>query len=196
MRHFLRAGAIALGLAVAGLGGSVAFAATWTLGTGNNECAGQNGFSNCTLNGSPSIIKYNNPAGSLVLGDTNTNFASITGAELTFSNLVFNGTNLIGFNWSYLAGVNDPGVTAVVLAAGGAWKWTTNFTVVGNLFFGSVSTLDAGLVNKQGIAQNISHITLFDSYIPPAIVPVPAAGLLLVGALGGLAALRRRRTVV
>ena len=31
---------------------------------------------------------------------------------------------------------------------------------------------------------------------PPATVPVPAAGLMLVGALGGLAALRRRRKAV
>lgn len=47
-----------------------------------------------------------------------------------------------------------------------------------------------GLVNKKGEQHEISHMTL---YTTPATVPVPAAGLLLLGALGGLAALRRRR---
>ncbi len=41
--------------------------------------------------------------------------------------------------------------------------------------------------------QSLSHISLYGTLVPTA-VPVPAAGLLLLGALGGLAALRRRRT--
>lgn len=40
--------------------------------------------------------------------------------------------------------------------------------------------------------QEISHVSLFVS--GPAVIPVPAAGFLLLGALGGLAALRRRKT--
>jgi len=39
--------------------------------------------------------------------------------------------------------------------------------------------------------KDISHVSLYVS--DPATIPVPAAGFLLVGALGGLAALRRRR---
>lgn len=42
--------------------------------------------------------------------------------------------------------------------------------------------------------QSLSHGSLYGSIVP-SIVPVPAAGLLLLGALGGLAALRRRRAV-
>jgi hypothetical protein len=42
--------------------------------------------------------------------------------------------------------------------------------------------------------KNISHVSLYVSN--PSPVPLPAAGFLLVGALGGLAALRRRRRAV
>jgi hypothetical protein len=41
--------------------------------------------------------------------------------------------------------------------------------------------------------KDISHISLYGRG-DPSPVPVPAAGLLLIGALGGLAALRRRKT--
>jgi hypothetical protein len=43
-------------------------------------------------------------------------------------------------------------------------------------------------VPRQG--AGLSHVTLYGSVAP---VPLPAAGLMLLGALGGLAALRRRR---
>jgi hypothetical protein len=56
-------------------------------------------------------------------------------------------------------------------------------------------TVDSGLVTGfwsstplQG--GGLSHVSLYGA---PAAVPVPAAGFLLIGALGGLAALRRRR---
>ena len=42
--------------------------------------------------------------------------------------------------------------------------------------------------------RDISHLMLYATPALPA-VPVPAAGFLLIGALGGLAALRRRRHV-
>lgn len=48
----------------------------------------------------------------------------------------------------------------------------------------------AALTNGGGKRPKVSHVTL---YSVPASVPLPAAGLLLAGALGGLAALRRRR---
>ncbi len=42
--------------------------------------------------------------------------------------------------------------------------------------------------------QSLSHGSLYGKLVPTA-VPLPAAGLMLLGALGGLAALRRRRKV-
>ena len=55
------------------------------------------------------------------------------------------------------------------------------------------------LVNFSNFANGFDKVTFkstqaaFEMALPP--VPVPAAGLLLLGALGGLAALRRRKTV-
>jgi len=54
--------------------------------------------------------------------------------------------------------------------------------------FGTWST--ASLTNGGGNRPAISHMTL---YATPAPIPLPAAGFLLLGALGGLAVLRRRR---
>jgi hypothetical protein len=42
--------------------------------------------------------------------------------------------------------------------------------------------------------QSLSHANVYGTLVP-ATVPLPAAGLLLIGALGGLAALRRRRNL-
>lgn len=51
----------------------------------------------------------------------------------------------------------------------------------------------------EGHACGLSHITVFDGdpvdYNPPdpGVVPLPATGVLLLGAIGGLAAVRKRR---
>jgi hypothetical protein len=62
------------------------------------------------------------------------------------------------------------------LTAGLSGEWRTDALLVGN--------------PQRPNTAGLSHISL---YTTPAVIPVPAAGLLLLGALGGLAALRRRR---
>ena len=51
-----------------------------------------------------------------------------------------------------------------------------------------------GVVTCKTTGKELSHTSLYHQ--PPALIPVPAAGLMLLGALGGLAALRRRRRAV
>jgi hypothetical protein len=59
---------------------------------------------------------------------------------------------------------------------------------------GSWNVVDLDLPNSGG-DPDLSNVTLFGT-APLAPVPVPAAGFLLIGALGGLAAVRRRRRAV
>ena len=192
MLKILLASATLVGLFGTAHAATVTPATDYTLGEGN-EC-GAGGFSACTFDGSPSIIKFENNAGNLVVGDINTAFPSITGDEFSFEKTFVDG-ELIGIAFSFLMGLGDPGITAVIVKAGNNFASTSDFSVVGNLFTGFVSTEDAGLFNKKGKAQGVSHITFFDSYVPPSTIPLPAGGLLLVSALGGLVALRRRKSV-
>jgi hypothetical protein len=161
-----------------------ASAATYTMGSGKNEC-GAGGFSSCSLNGSPSIFKMNFDGST----DKNTSFASITGSEFTFA---YSDGNRIA-DWTYTLGANDPGLTAVVVKAGSAWAFTTDgWSFANGVYTGQVSTKDAGLVNiNNGKGRKISHITFFDTAVSP--VPLPAAGWMLLAGLGGIAAMKRRK---
>jgi len=135
-----------------------------------NEC-GAGGFSNCSFNGSPSIIKFGE-SGTLAVLDKNTNFPSIDGSEFQFTNL---GTNNQSGTWTYTPGAGDPGITAFIVFAGN----------VQNQYTGS------GLTGSWTTPSNkdLSHITFFDT----AIVPLPAALPLLGTGLLGLWGIGRMR---
>jgi len=74
------------------------------------------------------------------------------------------------------------------------------FTATGNVNVNPATQIDAYFVSIGSILFDkvvfTSNTAAFEvSNIQTTPVPVPAAGLLLIGALGGLAFLRRRRTV-
>lgn len=61
------------------------------------------------------------------------------------------------------------------------------FSVLAGQAFGFWTAATNGILGRS--------LTTIQGTITPSAVPVPAAGLLLVGALGGLAALRRRKAI-
>lgn len=83
-------------------------------------------------------------------------------------------------------------------------KAGSNFTaflftdIAGPNITGTFDTFLAGLLNNQGRAQNLSHLSIFEAGDlrddpGPSPVPLPAAGWLLLAGLGGLTVARRRR---
>lgn len=112
-----------------------------------------------------------------------------------------------------LLGKSDGGYGSPVSGKSGMWSTpdiVSYFTVKAansfilfdgaNLAAGSWST--SGILNNGGKQPTVSHISYWktdqgtppDNQDPPSSVPLPAAGWLLLAGIGGMAAMRRRRT--
>ena len=106
-------------------------------------------------------------------------------------NLNFTGSDLKLGTWS----VGDFGgyTKAVLVVKGGSVAWVAYFLDLTQLS-GSWSTAD--IRNSGGNQPNMSHLSLYVADFRINVVtpvPVPASAVLLLGALGALTALRRRR---
>jgi hypothetical protein len=143
-----------------------------------------NGFDSCsvTVDGikSPSIIKYddfNEDTGQFDSFEVNSQFGSIDGDEFVFA---FTDEFQIGM-WTYAnAAAPDPNILAYSYCGGGQCELWTGFG----------STNASGIFDLSDIGRDISNITFYDT----GVVPLPAAGWMMLGGLGMIgAALRRRR---
>jgi hypothetical protein len=154
--------------------------------TSGNDCSGVfgQGFANCKYKGSPVIAKFNTDGTGWEL---NTGvFPGISSSMFTLT-----GTSGNAGTWSY-NGTTGVAITAFVLKAGNEFAIFemntpgTSFTDI------DWSTALGELTNPRGEGRDLSHITFYDT-ADMAPIPVPAAGLLLVSAVGGMAVLRRRK---
>jgi hypothetical protein len=129
-------------------------------------------------------------------------FPTFTGDEITIPD----DTQSTG-TWTYAPGMDDPGIRYWVAKGGSGGQFRLHWTVedaVATSGFCSASnkyTLDclsAALVVEGGTwstvsGSSLSHITFYDTDGPTSVIPLPAAGWLLLAGIGGLAAMRRRK---
>ncbi len=104
--------------------------------------------------------------------------------------------NFAGANNS--AGIPGPNPTA----RSGAWSLDSfggypNVFIslkAGNTFAAFLLDMTAGLTGSWTTSRNLSHASVYVRG-GPTVVPLPATALLLIGAMGGLAAMRRRKSI-
>lgn len=111
------------------------------------------------------------------------NLPDMVGKYLKIS---FSSTKLTG-TWSLLDGLSFSAGELYAIALKGA---TTSFVYLLDTSFTSGTWSMIDLKNRGGKTPSLSNITLFGTAAP---IPLPATGLLLVGAVAGLALMRRRK---
>lgn len=143
------------------------------------DCSGVfgQGFDNCTVDGSPSIIKF---VGALdAVDDSNSAFPTIDGTEFTFSGL---GTDNSTGTWTYTPNdPEDPAIRFWVAKAGNGF----------NLFYDGTSGDRSSSVPvftgtwSTPQEKGLSHITFYNTGREVQI-PEPSSLLLLGAGLSGL----------
>lgn len=109
----------------------------------------------------------------------NSLFSSVLASMFTFT---FSSDEGKTGTWTYTPCPTCPSITSFVAKGGNGFThyWSDPQTALSS--------------GSWKIENGLSHLSFYDT--KPAVIPVPAAGFLLIGALGGLAALRRRRRAV
>jgi hypothetical protein len=147
-------------------------------------------------------------ASGLDSGDT---YTIGTGVTETFDFLTFSGTGTTGltprgFMVKAVLAFSSPSISVTGMATGSAFLLAGRI-IGGNLTWDSITPQNVVLPDGSEVAFNFGggqgiflseRVTTSASVeglniVQPAPVPVPAAGLLLAGALGGLALARRRK---
>jgi len=146
------------------------------------------------INANDTYIYESTLTGSSGAGSVSFDFVA-TPAQLPLSlgaitiNLASFKANISGFYMSLFDGVNTTFATISV----------QNFGNLGFTFGGAVETaFDNGLSQTLTIgwdSYNVGSPGSLQLSVSVAAVPLPAGGLLLIGAIGGLAALRRRKAM-
>ena len=171
---FLAAGVLAVGLAAgaasaATIDGQIDIAGTYKVGTSTFTATG-----NVDLNSTGVVLIADGDFSSVALGSS----AALT--DISFL--------APGQIWS--VGIFTFTATSFTAIMGGS---NPAFTALGTITAVGFDATDGVMTfSSQSGKPNAKKLS-FSSTTVPAPIPVPAAGLLLVGALGGLAGLRRRK---
>jgi hypothetical protein len=153
-----------------------------------NDCAGVLGipFGTCSYDGSAIVAKVGEDGNDAL--ELNTSVFGNAVSNTTFAATV--GSNTTSFSWDTTGySVNANGDPLGILIRYVVVKFGNGFNVY-SVNGGEGSFTGSGSLT---VDQGVSHVSFYDSV---AVVPLPAAGWMLLAGVGGLVAVRRRKKMV